>query len=429
MRNPIQLDIEVCADWLGLPKPVRAGVLHVSASRGKEVFSFNYDPDWLNSENARQLDPSLGLFAGRQFSSVDRQNFGVFLDSSPDRWGRVLMQRREAQLARKEGRDPRGLLDSDYLLGVYDGFRMGALRFRIDPDGPFLDDNEDHASPPWTSLRELEEACLGIERDDSGRAPNYDRWLRMLISPGASLGGARPKAAVVDEQGRQWIAKFPSIRDEFDQGAWEYVVHQLATDAKITVPPASSRSFGGVHHTFLTRRFDRADGGQRLHFASAMTLLQHQDGDDALAGASYLEMVEFLAGHGAQPERDLQELWRRIVFSMYVSNVDDHLRNHGFLLGSDGWSLSPAFDINPDPDGDGLRLNVSDDDNAQDLALARRVAKHFRVSDADADRSISSIGDAVRNWRRAADATAISASEQSRMSRAFRLADMPARLA
>ena len=423
MRTSVQRCIEVWADWAGLGGPAFMGTLCATPARGKEIFSFEYDRDWLRHGPAQMLDPALTLYQGPQYAAAGKENFGLFLDSSPDRWGRRLMQRREAQIAREEKREPRPLRESDYLLGVYDGHRMGGLRFRVTPDGPFLDDNTALASPPWTSLRELEHASLQLERDDPEKDPQYSAWLRMLIAPGGSLGGARPKAGVVDPQGYLWIAKFPSPNDEADVGAWEYVVHTLASNAGVLVAPGKAQKFSSRHHTFLAKRFDRTVSGERLHFASAMTLLGHSDGDDAAGGASYLEIAEFLMQHGARAEEDLGQLWRRIVFSICVSNVDDHLRNHGFLLRPEGWALSPAYDVNPVAAGDGLKLNVSEHDNAQDLDLAREVAPYFRVPALRAGEIISEVVSAVRGWREAATSLGIPASEQTRMARAFRVAD------
>ncbi len=225
MSKNAQRILEVWADWARLGGPTFMGTLFATASRGKEIFSFEYDDDWLAGPHAQNLDPSLGLFGGPQYAPSSQENFGVFLDSCPDRWGRVLMRRREAQLARADERKERKLLESDYLLGVHDGHRMGALRFRAAKDGPFLDDNQHLASPPWTSLRELEQVSLQLERDDAQDDPDYAKWLRMLIAPGGSLGGARPKAGVLDNNGSLWIAKFPSKRDDDDVGGWEGVVH------------------------------------------------------------------------------------------------------------------------------------------------------------------------------------------------------------
>ena len=395
------------------------GTLLATPSRGTEIYSFEYDEDWIVGAPAQSLDPSLGLFRGPQYVPSDRDNFGLFLDSCPDRWGRVLMLRREAQLARSEGREERRLLESDYLVGVHDSHRMGALRFRVSAGGPFVDDNQDMASPPWTSLRELAQISLQLERDDAQDDPDYAKWLRMLIAPGGSLGGARPKASVVDDSGSLWIAKFPSRRDAGDVGAWEGVIHELAGRAGLDTPTAMTRQFGSEYHTFLTKRFDRGPGDERVHFASAMTLLQRNDGDDAASGTSYLELVELIMRSGAQADRDLAELWRRIVFSICVSNTDDHLRNHGFLLSPSGWSLAPAYDMNPNPHGAGLRLNVSETDNSLDLALAQDVAKYFRLSDARAEEIITEVLSGVSGWRAVAKQYAISRDEVERMAPAF----------
>ncbi len=421
MNKIQQRRIEVYADWVGLSHPTLIGILHATPARGKEIFSFEYDQNWLRNTQAQALDPQLQLVPGQQYSSQEQENFGIFLDSSPDRWGRFLMKRREAQLARHEKRIEHNLLESDYLLGVYDKHRMGALRFRTESQGPFLDNNKTYASPPWTSLRELEKASLELEKEGAERNPNYKKWLQMLIAPGGSLGGARPKASVIDEQNHLWIAKFPSNNDEYDIGAWEMVVYKLAKRANITMSEAKVQKFNSHYHTFLSKRFDRNNLDKRLHFASAMTLLQRTDGDDAAKGTSYLELAEFIIQQGAQPDRDLEQLWRRIVFYICISNIDDHLRNHGFILQPKGWVLSPAFDINPVAEGDGLKLNISDSDNSQDLILAKSVAEYFRVKSLKAASIIDEVIHAVKNWRTEAKILGIPESEQNRMARAFRI--------
>lgn len=416
--------IAVYADWEGMPAPTCVGQLSATPARGREVFSFAYDPGWLGGGLGQSLDPALLLYAGPQYPPAPKENFGLFLDSSPDRWGRFLMQRREAQAARREGRKARQLLESDYLLGVHDSHRMGALRFRTAPDGAFLDDTAAYAAPPWTSLRELEEASRQIEKPGAEKSTDYEKWIRMLIAPGGSLGGARPKAGVRDVAGHPWIAKFPSRNDTSDIGTWEFLVHGLAIKAGIAVSEAQVKKFSSEYGTFLTRRFDRTDTGERTHFASAMTLLNRADGDDHTAGVSYLELADFLQQSGAQPEADLKQLWRRIVFFMCVSNVDDHLRNHGFLLepGS-GWRLSPAYDMNPVPFAEGLKLNVSESDNSQDLQLALEVATFFRLKPREAKETVAEVVAAVKTWRTAANALGISHREQEGMEPAFRVAD------
>lgn len=416
-----QRDIEVYADWAELISPTLMGVLYAVPSRGKEIFSFVYDADWLKNNQSHVLDPSLQLFKGRQYAPQDKENFGIFLDSSPDRWGRFLMKRREAQLAREQNQKERKLLESDFLLGVYDEHRMGALRFRTDSEGPFLDNNKKHASPPWTHLRELEQASLALEKEDAQNHPSYSKWLQMLIVPGSSLGGARPKASVIDEKKYLWIAKFPSSHDDFDIGAWEMVVHNLAMRAGIKVAQAKAAKFNSRHHTFLSKRFDRGALGERLHFASAMTMLQRSDGDDASTGASYLELAEFIIQRGAQPTQDLEQLWRRIVFFICVSNVDDHLRNHGFILQQDGWVLSPAYDMNPVAHGNGLTLNISETDNAQDLLLAKEVAEYFRIKPEKAKKMVDEMIAVVKDWPKEATTLGLPLKEQERMAGAFRV--------
>ncbi len=423
MNKSKERNIHVYAHWLGLPQPTLMGVLHVTPSRGKEIFSFEYNEAWLKNNQNIAMDPSLQLFSGRQYAPVNQNNFGVFLDSSPDRWGRILMDRREAILAREEKRKERTLLESDYLLGVYDEHRMGALRFRTETSKNFLDYNKALASPPWTSLRELEHACLELEKDNSDKKPNYSKWVQMLIAPGGSLGGARPKADVLDEHKHLWIAKFPSGNDAIDIGAWEMVVYLLARKAQINMSEAKVERYNSSHHTFITKRFDRTDSGERIHYASAMTLLQRSDGDDASTGTSYLELVDLIKKQGAKPEEDLEQLWRRIVFFICISNVDDHLRNHGFILQPNGWILSPAFDINPVSTGDGLKLNISETDNSQDLSLAKEVAKYFRIDNKKADKIIQEIISVVKNWRKTAKKIGLSNKEQDRMARAFRIAE------
>ncbi|WP_405606250.1 type II toxin-antitoxin system HipA family toxin [Polaribacter sp. Asnod1-A03] len=411
--------IYVYADWLELGSSTLIGELYSETLRGKEIFSFSYHKDWLQSDYAYQLDPDLGLFEGIQYLNDEKSNFGLFLDSSPDRWGRVLMKRREAALARKEERKTKKLFETDFLLGVFDGHRMGALRFKLDKEGSFLNDNKALASPPWTSIRELEQISLRLEDDDSLDDPDYLKWLQMLVSPGSSLGGARPKAGVLDKEGNLWIAKFPSKNDGDDIGAWEMVTYELAIQSGIVMAESKAEKFSSNQHTFLTKRFDRAIEGKRIHFASAMTLLGYTDGTDASSGVSYLELVDFITKNGANPESDLKQLWRRIVFSICVSNTDDHLRNHGFLLTEKGWVLSPAYDINPVETGVGLKLNISEDDNALDLDLVLSVAPYFRIKKEEGQNIINEIQSIVSEWKFYANKYGISRLEQENKSQAF----------
>ncbi|BAU73866.1 type II toxin-antitoxin system HipA family toxin [Metapseudomonas furukawaii] len=417
--------ILVFADWVGLDGPQSLGTLHCQRTRGTERFEFEFaDAALAGLAQQALLDPRLQPFAGRQFSAQGAANFGIFADASPDCWGRLLMRRRHERDVRVgvavEGSK---LFESDYLLGVHDSFRAGAIRFKTDVNGPFLDDHHDLAAPPMTNMRELEEASRRFEQGED-MSDGRD-WLKMLIAPGGSLGGARPKASVVDPDNALWIAKFPSNNDEHDVGAWEMVVNILANACGLRVAEATAGKYASDHHCFMVKRFDRTAAGKRLHFASAMTMTEHVDGDDHSTGASYLEIAEVLIRHGATPEADLQELWKRIVFNMLVSNTDDHLRNHGFILvPGKGWQLSAAYDMNPVPYSDGLKLNVSESDNALDLDLARSVAGYFRLKPQEALEIIEDFRAKVRLlWRPAAKKLRISAKEQERMASAFHLAE------
>lgn len=411
-------EILVYADWKAGGSPVLVGVLTAIPSKGKEVFSFEYDASWLRSDSMFAIDPDMQLYSGRFFPKDEKPNFGVFLDSSPDRWGRMLMDRREAYKARQEKRKPLALLESDYLLGVYDGHRMGALRFKLDKAAPFLNDDINMAAPPWTSLRELEHASRQLEEDNLDDK-DYSKWLNLLIAPGSSLGGARPKAGVRDSDGNLWIAKFPSLNDGKDVGAWEMVAHELAIVAGINVPDAAVKKFNSGYHTFISKRFDRYPDGNRKHFASAMTMLGYMDGAGADTGVSYIEMVEFIMRYGSDVNNDLEELWRRIVFCISIRNTDDHLRNHGFLLSDKGWKLAPAYDINPNEFGSGLSLNISEAENSLDIELAYEVAALFRVKKSTADAIVAKVGKAITNWQKLAKAIGISKAEQERMAAAF----------
>jgi serine/threonine-protein kinase HipA len=410
--------ILVYADWLGMAQAIQIGTLTAEMARGKEIFSFEYTQEWLQSPQALMLDPDLKLYSGRQYLNDDKPNFGMFLDSSPDRWGRVLMKRRETIMARQEERKPQTLTESDFLLGVFDGTRMGGLRFKTDADGEYLSHASELAAPPWITLRDLEYASLQLENDDMSATEEL-RWLNMLMAPGSSLGGARPKASITDPNGDLWIAKFPSTNDEYDIGAWEMVVYELAVNCGINVPHAQLQQFSSRHHTFLTNRFDRIGQTQRIHFASAMTLLGQKDGADFHSGISYLDLVSFIIQSGREVNNNLLELWTRMVFNILVKNTDDHLRNHGFLLKDDGWELSPAYDLNANPQGMGLTLNISDDDNTLDVELALSVAKHFRLKPAKAEEILERMVNEVSQWQEIATRYKLSRREQENMAGAF----------
>ena len=392
------------------------GSLYVNVIKGGESYSFEYDKGWLKKTGLTlTLDPELMPYSGRQYPT-GKNIFGLFADASPDRWGRVLMNKRERILAEKEGRKPSKLYDSDYLLGVYDETRMGGIRFKVNQEGPFLSDDNETAAPPWATLRTLEEASRNFENDETGLT---EKWLNQLIKPGSSLGGARPKATVVDTKDQLWIAKFPSKNDENDTGAWEIVAHDLAALCGLNVPEAKLEKFSPLGSTFLIKRFDRL-GSKRVHFASAMTLLGKKDGASAADGSSYLDIAAFIKSYGAQPKTDLSELWKRIVFNMAVTNTDDHLRNHAFILTDKGWILSPLYDVNPVPYGDELSLNVDEDDNSISIDLAVQTAVKFGISKSDAEAVAEDILQIVRdNWERIAARYALTRRQIEEMRPAF----------
>jgi serine/threonine-protein kinase HipA len=329
------------------------------------------------------------------------------------------MKRRAAALAKKEGAPARTLYDIDFLLGVFDESRMGALRFKLDPDGPFLDNDPHVPVPVWADLRALEHGVELIESDDESKV---NEGLALLLAPGSSLGGARPKANVLDEFRHPWIAKFPSRNDTRDQAAWEFLAYRLAGMAGIEVAEARLLSLSGRHSTFLTKRFDRQNGA-RIHFASATTMTGNSEDTIRDQPGSYLDLALFLQDHSSRITADLRQLWRRIVFHLMISDTDDHLRNHGFLLDAEGWRLAPAYDLNPSTDKDHLALNIDDENSAIDLDLARSVGEYFHLSRAGQEAIIAEVKGACRQWRAIAGELHISRVEQDAMAAAFRLSE------
>ena len=408
-------DIYVYAHWQGMNEPKRIGVLSAQQAKGKKAFSFEYDKDWLKTENKFLLDPDIQLYGGPQFPN-QKENFWIFLDSMPDTWGRTLMKRREAQRAIENNEKPKTLYDIDFLLGVYDECRMGALRFKTDLDGYFLDDNKNATSPPWSSIRELQHAAHIFENDTENEEVN--RWLSVLMAAGSSLGGARPKANILDNDKSLWIAKFPSKTDITDKAAWEFLAYKLAINAGIEMSTCRIERIVGKHHTFFTKRFDR-HGDERIHFASAMTMTGNNEDTIRDTQASYLDIAEFISNHGANIESNLHQLWRRIIFNIAISNTDDHLRNHGFILTKEGWILSPAYDLNPSIDKDGLALNIDTNNNNLDFELAKSVGEYFRLNNTQMDIIINQIVTVVIDWKAIATTIGISRAEQKLMEKAF----------
>ena len=410
-----KFDIYVFANWSGLKGPLFIGTLSAHFAKGKKAFSFEYDKNWLKTDAQQLLDPDIAFYSGPQYPP-SKENFGIFLDSMPDTWGKTLMKRQVAHEARAKNEKAKTLYDIDYLLRVHDESRMGALRFKIEMDGPFLDNNTEKPVPPWTSLGELQDAVNLLENEDKSDA--IKKWLAVLIAPGSSLGGARPKANILDASKNIWIAKFPSKTDVVDKAAWEFLAYQLAIASGIEMAESKIEKLRGQYHTFLTKRFDR-ENGARIHFASAMTMTGNSENIIKNGAPSYLEIVEFIENFGANVTWNLHQLWRRIAFNIAISNTDDHLRNHGFILTEKGWILSPAYDLNPSTDKDGLSLNIDMDNNALDFELAKSVGEFFRLSEEEMDAILREVLSVVKDWRSIAKRIGISRMEQSLMERAF----------
>jgi serine/threonine-protein kinase HipA len=411
-------DIWVYADWKGMDGPKCMGILSAQQAKGRKAFSFSYDKDWISSQEQVLLDPDIAWYMGQQYpSSNEKENFGVFLDSMPDTWGRTLMKRRAVIQARALGEPVPVLYDIDFLLGVHDLSRMGALRFKKDPNGDFLDNDPVSPAPPWVRVRELQHGAALVESDDD--SAEVRKWLAMLMAPGSSLGGARPKANVLDKKGNLWIAKFPSNNDMVDKGAWEYLAYRLAIKSGIEMTKSRIEKVAGKHHTFFTKRFDR-DKTERIHFASAMTMTGNNEKLIREEMPSYLDIVEFIQFSGTHITEDLHQLWRRMVFNILISNTDDHLRNHGFILTNEGWRLSPAFDINPF-EKDGLALNVDMDNNALDLKLAISAGIYFRLGEKEMNHIIDELKSSISDWREIATEVGIPRGEQILMQSAFKI--------
>ncbi len=409
-----EVAVHVDTDSRG-PRP--AGRLRRAGAGQRADLSFEYATGWLDAPGTFSLEPSLNLIPGEQ-RRVGSGLFGVFSDAAPDHWGRQLLERREVYLARRDGRAARTLDEWDFLVGVSDATRMGALRFARPSSGAFVDDHP-MAVPPKTTLRDLEAIAARLERGASASDEELGRWLEQLIAPGASLGGARPKATFQDAEGVLWIAKFPSANDRRDVGAWEYVQTQLAGRAGIAVPKTDLLSLGEGYCTFAARRFDR-EGAHRRMFVSAMTLLDQRDHAD---GVSYLDIAAAIERYGgptkAAIDTDLEELFRRVVFNALAGHRDDHLRNHGFLHDGDGWRLAPAFDLNPIPDKHEHELRFDGTSALPDLALIEGTARLYRLTDRRAQDVIAEVKAAVGVWREVARAAGIPREQQELMAAAY----------
>ena len=388
--------------------------------KDRESATFEYDKSWLAYPGRFSLEPALQLVAGPYHAGIDKPMFGAIGDSAPDRWGRVLMRRAERRRARGQRETPRTLREMDYLLMVDDETRQGALRFAENADAPYLAATPGNRIPPLIELPRLLSASENVLSGE-----DTDEDLRLLLAPGSSLGGARPKASIRDRNGQLAIAKFPHKGDEINTVAWEAVALKLAKKAGIDIAPWRLENAAG-RPVLLVQRFDRQENQVRIPFLSAMSMLDARDNESR----SYLEIADALLQHGVEPNRDLAQLWRRIVFNILISNTDDHLRNHGFLyVNSAGWRLSPAYDMNPVPTDLKPRVlstAIDLDDATASLEIAFEVAEYFRVNKTQARQIAAEVGKAVGRWRTEARAFGVNAAECDRMSTAFEHADLKA---
>lgn len=403
-------------DWLKEPRLI--GELSYESLRGSDSHGFCYNDEWLKDYGGLFLSDDLNNYPGQQYTTPGKDIFGCFSDALPDRWGRTLINRREQILAKEENRPVRRLSSFDYLIGIEDFSRMGAFRFKESMNGDYINASEVLRIPPLTDIRELIAASSEIEKsEDENRLPEM-RWIAQLVQPGSSLGGARPKASVIDENRILYIAKFPSRKDDYNVGLWEHFSHLLAKKAGVNAAETRVISTSYKYHTLLSRRFDRREDGKRIHFASAMTLLGLNDGDNANTGNGYLDMVDFILQNCTNVEDNLKELYRRVAFNICIGNTDDHFRNHGFLLTAKGWTLSPAYDMNPTLN-EYQSLLINSHSNKSDLNELLNACEEYMLQKQSAQQIISEVLNAVKEWQSLATRLGIAKSEQERFAAVF----------
>ena len=403
----------IYADFDWLEKPELIGRLTYERLRGNGTYGFSFDNDWLKNHSDILISEEVGNFSGFQYSQEEHV-FGFVSDTLPDRWGRRLLERKEQTEAIEEKRPKRTLYSYDYLVGIDDFLRMGALRLKKDPDGEFLNSDSRLIVPPLTSIKELTIAAQEYEKSDEANELPEEKWIRQLAHPGTSLGGARPKANVVDENNHLWIAKFPSRKDVYDMALWEHLCHLLAKEAGINVAETNLIPAGNDgYHALLSKRFDRTDDGKRIHFASAMTMTGLTDGDNHETGHGYLDIVDFIIKGCCDVDENLSELYRRVAFNICVGNSDDHFRNHGFLLTKKGWTLSPAYDLNP-TDSMTQSLLIDNDSNESSLKRLLSACDDYYISSETAEQIISEVTTAIGRWETIAKNLHISNEEMNR---------------
>lgn len=387
----------VYADFNWLNKPELVGELCYEKLRGSDSYAFKFDENWLSIHAGIKLSEDINNYPGMQYTQPGNDIFGCFSDALPDRWGRTLLKRREQIQASEEKRAVRSLSSFDYLMGIDDFSRMGGFRFKRELEGDYINVSPSLKIPPLTEIRELIHASQEVEKSEENDVLPEKKWITQLIQPGTSLGGARPKAGVLDEMGNLCIAKFPSKKDDYDTGIWEHFSHLLAQKAGIQVAQTRVLDGLGKYHTLLSRRFDRTDEAKRIHFASSMSLLGLKDGDNAQSGFGYLDIVDFIIQGCCDVEKNLHELYRRVAFNICIGNSDDHFRNHGFLLTPKGWTLSPAYDMNPTLN-EHQSLLINESSNKADIRVLLDSCESYMINKEEAEIIIHDVQAAVSKW-------------------------------
>lgn len=388
----------VFADFDWLDGPTLVGELGYESLRGSDSYSFKFDNEWLNRFGNLFLSADINNYPGQQYTQPDRDIFGCFSDALPDRWGRLLLNRREQILAREEKRPVRKLSSFDYLMGIDDFSRMGGLRFKEEINGDFINSETTLRIPPLADVRSLAAASMEVEKSEEQNQLPEMRWIQQLVHPGTSLGGARPKAGVMDSDGILYIAKFPSRNDDYDVALWEHHSHLLAKAAGVNAASTSTIQAGEKYHALLSKRFDRLPDGRRKHFASALTLSGLTDGCDAKSGNGYLDIVDFILLNCRDVNENLRQLFRRVAFNIAIGNSDDHFRNHGFLLTPRGWTLSPAYDMNPTLNEYQVLL-INSSTNQADLDVLLDSSDEYMIGKDEAKRIIDEVKTGVSQWK------------------------------
>lgn len=405
-----KLEVIAAFDWM--PTEETVGILGCDNIRGNQIYSFEFNKDWLRNHRNIILSKDLNNYSGIQYmNDADGYIFSCFGDALPDRWGRKLADLKSDMGNKNRTFLPQKLTDWDYLQAINDSTRMGGFRFINPETGNYINEDKGLSIPPLVKLNELQEAAAHIERDLDKKLPPEEKWINRLFNPGSSMGGARPKACVLSQDNNIYVAKFPSVKDEYDVGKWEYLANQLAKECGINTADAKLLKPKEGYSIFLSKRFDRNSYGQRIHMASSLTMLGLKDGAGAETGNGYLDIVDFIVSGAIQSEKQLEELFRRVAFNICIGNTDDHFRNHAFVLTKDGWILSPAYDMNPTRSVY-QSLNINGSSNKSDINLLYKSHEEYLIGAEKAREIINDVVHTVKYWESMASSLKINSAEQ-----------------